>query len=161
MPRRKVAEVVASTKKSPFHLADGQINPACLPKVRTGYGWCINWTKGTAQQAFATTPTICCLCKQQFPELLICFGGFCHYRFVCTGCSVPTKRRACVRCRHVCKREPSCGFLSEVITRVTCVKCWQVNLHYEDQLEIEDILWFWQNVDREMDEVSYGNQWVH
>ena len=121
--------------KSPFHLASGDINPACLPPERKPLGWCVDWTNGTAYQASPSTPTCCSLCKLEFSELLICFGGFCRYRFVCSLCSVPTKRFACYRCRHVCKREPDCGASAELCTRVTCIKCWDVNVHYEKQWE--------------------------
>ena len=148
MNKRFEASEDPSIRKSPFHLPDGQLNPACVPAPRGG--WQIDWTTGKAHQRFASDPTVCSLCHCEFKELNICFGGFCHYRFVCSGCSVPTQRLACYKCRHTCKREPGCGNLAEVVTRVTCVKCWEVNIHYEDRWEIEQVLWFWAEVEKEV-----------
>ena len=80
--------------------------------------------------------------------LHICYGGFCHFKFVCSGCSIPTERLACAKCRHRCKREPGCGYLATNITRVTCIKCWEVNVYYEDCWEKVEAMWFWREVDK-------------
>ena len=149
MPKRKRLEEVVCTTKSPFHLPGGQSNPACVPAQPPPRGWRIDWTAGTAEQAWSSTPTLCFLCKRQFPDLLICYGGFCHYRFVCPDCSIPTQRLACYKCRHSCKREPGCHHLATMTTRVTCIKCWQVNEHYEDTWEIEQVQWFWHEIEKQ------------
>ena len=146
MEKHKATEDMPVKRKSPFHLLDGTVNPACI-RPPSG-GWRVDWTAGTAQQAYASTPTICVLCKNQFPELRICYGGFCRYKFVCSGCSIPTERLACSKCRHTCKREPGCGHLAAMTTRVTCIKCWEVNVYYEDCWEKEQVMWFWQQADR-------------
>ena len=136
MTKRQFEAHVPPAVKSPFHLPSGVINPACLPPERKPRGWCIDWTNGTARQASPAVRTCCSLCKREYSELLICFGGFCRYRFVCSACSVPSQRLACYKCRHVCKREPGCGDLAELCTRVTCIKCWEVNVHYENQWDL-------------------------
>ena len=146
MAKRTTNEEQPAKRKSPFHLLGGNVNPACI-RPPSG-GWRVDWTAGTAQQAHASTPTICVLCKNQFPELRICYGGFCRYKFVCRGCSIPTERLACYKCRHACKREPGCGHLATMTTRVTCIKCWEVNVYYEDCWEKEQVMWFWQQADR-------------
>ena len=121
-----------STRRiSPFHLPDGRLNPACIPKQNPV--WCVSWgPEIVVHRDFG--PSICMICKHEFTALHLCFGGFCHHKRICTGCSIPQERIACSNCWCKCKSSCKCTAFAQRVIRVYCIRCWEVLLMYEDQL---------------------------
>ena len=122
-----------STRRiSPFHLPDGRLNPACIPKQKPV--WCVSWgPEIVVHRDFG--PSICMICKNEFPTLHLCFGGFCHHKRVCAGCCIPQERIACSNCWCKCKSSCKCPTFAQRVIRMCCIRCWEVLLMYEDQLE--------------------------